>query len=785
MDNQIQQNEIEDSESTIDIRELLKIFTKNWKWFLVSVFFFLVCGIFYILQKNPVYEVSGTILLREDANKSKSASSFMLSQIADIGLGPMTSNNVDNEVEVLSTRKLMKNMIRELKLNVNVTTKRGLRTVDLYGMSPFIITPVNVSKIDSLIAPLIFSIKSKENGLYLIKGEYGKEKFQTTINKFPSTFKACVVDINIDKNPRITDAEDENFEVAILNPNSMAVDVLESITIEPTSKKTTVIKMSMPAENIQKSLDILNTIVNLYNKDAIEDKNMIAQNTADFVKGRLAVIAEELSSVEKDVEQYKQTNKLTDISSEAKLFLEQMNEYEKKKVETQIQLNVVESVADYIKEEANKNKLIPSVGIEDKGLLAVIVKYNELLIERNQVENTSSTSNPALKAMNEQLVSIRQNISANLSNVKNSLKVILNDLQKQDIMTNSRIRALPRQEREFVQIERQHQIKETLYLFLLQKREEAELSLAATSPKAKIIDDPAPSLFPVAPKKKIIFPALLFIGIVLPFAFFYLKDLFKTEIETKEELEKLLNAEIIGEIPHSKSTEQIVVKPKETSAVVELFRLLRTNLMFVLDEPDKKVILLTSTIAGEGKTFISLNLALSFALTEKRVLAIGLDIRNPRLGEYMNLTKKKGITNYLSDHDVTYRQIIQPSGLHPNLDVIQAGPIPPNPNELLMKKRLDELFIDLREEYDYIIVDSAPIGVVSDTYLLKRISDVTLYVSRLGYVHKNSVEFINSIKKNNKLKNVYVVANDIDINTVHSGYGYGYGSDATNSKKKK
>lgn len=774
MENRIQQHDLEESESTIDVRELLEIVTKNWKWFLFCVAFFLFCGVVYLVQKNPVYEVAGIILLKED-NGGSSNPGYLLSQITDIGLGSMmTSNNVDNEVTVLNTRKIMKKTISTLNLHVKTSVKKRFRQIDLYENSPWVIT-VDSLQTDTMTIPLDFTIESKGSGKYFIEGKCGKEKFQTNVEQLPAILKTPTISVSIAQNPSFKTSKDiDKIDVSISNPNVLAVYLLKEIKIEPTSKNTTAIRLSMGTENIQKAVDIINTIVRLYNVDAIEDKNQIAQNTADFVAGRLDVISSELSSVEKSVEKYKQENKLTDLSSEAKLFLEQMSEYEKKRVESQIQLNVVESIDEYIKEDSNKNELIPSVGIEDKNLLAVIAKYNELLIQRNQMESSSSSSNPALKMLSEQLIILRKNISANVSNVKQGLNVVLNDLKKQDVLTSSRIRSLPRQEREFVQIERQHQIKEALYLFLLQKREEAELSLAATSPKAKIIDDPAPSLDPIAPKKKVILLGLLVVGLIGPFAFFYLRKFFKTEIDSKEELEKMSDAEIIGEISHRKTPEQIVVKPDLTSTNIELFRLLRTNLLFVLDEPDKKVILLTSTIAGEGKSFISLNLAMSFALTDKKVLAIGLDIRNPRLGEYMKLSKKKGITNYLSDHEIDFHQIIEPSGLHPNLDVIQAGPIPPNPNELLMKRRLDELFIELRERYDYIIVDSAPVGIVSDTFLLKRISDITLYVSRIGYVHRNSIEFMNSVKKANKLKNIYVVANDVDVH--RNGYGYGYGS---------
>jgi len=349
------------------------------------------------------------------------------------------------------------------------------------------------------------------------------------------------------------------------------------------------------------------------------------------------------------------------------------------------------------------------------------------------------------------------------------------DLKGQDKVVNNRIQNLPRQEREYLDIARQREIKQTLYIFLLQKREETNLSLASTSPKAKTIDVPMPTIKPVAPKRGTTLAIMLLLGLGFPFACFYLKQQLKTKIDSKEELERICDAEIIGEIGQSKSKESIIVKKDSTSPEVELFRLLRANILFKIRGTDKKVIMITSTIAGEGKTFVGANLALSMALTGKKVLLAGLDIRKPRLAEYLGLPKVKGISNYLSDGGLSPDDLIQKSGIHPNLEIVQAGPVPPNPNELLMEDGLDELFKYYRTKYDYIIVDTAPVGIVSDTFLLDRIADITLYVSRIGYVHKDSVKNINIIVEKNSLRNLYVVANGIKLGEKNGGYGYGYG----------
>lgn len=758
----------------INLKNIIKIFTKNWGWFVLSVFLFISIGVLYILVKNPINYVDASILLREDDNKSKTSSAMsMLSGLGDLG-SMMGSKNVDNEVGVLSTRMMMKEAILDLNLHIICKTRQGLKSVDTYPDAPYIIT-VDSAQVDTIQNVISFKIKPKSNKQYEITGKYGSKKFKTLVSEFPATIKTPAIDVAIDKNHSVTLKENQSANIIIYNPNQMTYLLGKEVNIGASSKKTTIIRLGLKTDNIKKAQDLLTTLISIFNKEAVKDKNLEAKNTAEFVDERLAVISEELETVEISVEKYKQENNLTNIESEAKLFLEQMGESETKRIETQIQMNMIQYIEDYIQNEQNIEKMIPAVGIEDKGLQTIILKYNELLIERNALENTSSGTNPSLNALNRNLTSMRQNIIANIQNVKGSLNVIYQDLKNQDKIMNGRIKAIPRQEREYIEIARQREIKEKLYLFLLQKREETNLNLASTSPKAKTIDIPMPGIKPIAPKKMTIFGIMLMLGIFTPFAFFYLKKQLKAQIDSKEELEQICYAEIIGEISQSKNKEHIVVKKDSTSPEIELFRLLRANILFKIKGTNKKVILITSTIAGEGKTFVGTNLALSMALTGKKVLLAGLDIRKPRLAEYLNLPKINGITNFLSEDNFSPEDLIQKSGIHSNLEIVQAGAIPPNPNELLMEDKLDELFEYYRTKYDYIIIDTAPVGIVSDTFLLDRLSDITLYVSRIGYVHKDSVKNINSILEKESLRNLYVVANGIRLDEKNGGYGYGYG----------
>jgi capsular exopolysaccharide synthesis family protein len=769
-------NDFEKDEKPINVKDLIKIFTKNWKWFALSVILFLGFGMYYLATKNPTYAVDALVLLKEDEKKSAAGSSMMsiISSVGDLG-AMMGTNSIDNEIVVFKTQKIMKKSIKDLNLYITYHVHEGLKKINPYPFAPFNIT-VDSQLVDTIQAIIKFTLEPTKNGEYKVKGQYDKTKFETVVDHFPTTIQTPSIDVYIEKNPHILEAkEPKTVDVNIYNPNVLAILLSKEMSIEATSKKTTIIRLSTETDNVKWAQDLINKIIATFNWDAIEDKKMISTLTAKFVNERLDNIENELGLVERQVEKYKQDNNLTDISSEAKIFLEQMGEYEKTRIETQIQLNMIQYVESYVKDEKNRNKLIPSIGIEDKGLVMVIAKYNETLADRNKLESNSTSSNPALQLTNDQLVSMRRNMLENINNLAGSMQVRLDDLKKQDVVTNLRIQAIPRQEREYIEIRRQQEIKATLYSFLLQKREETNLNLASTTDKAKIIDEPMPSIDPIAPQKPVILLAVFCLGIAFPFIFFYLKKILRTVIDSKEELESLSKVEIIGEICKKEESDPIVVKTNKTSPSAELFRLLRTNLSFVLNNENQKVIIVTSTISGEGKTYISINLATSLAFLNKKILAVGLDIRNPRLGDYLEKPTGKGVTNYLIDEKLEVEDIIQHSGIHPNLDIIQAGTIPPNPSELLMNPRLDNLFTHFRSRYDYIIVDTAPVGLVSDTFSLNRMADVCLYITRIGITHKESIQYLNSIHERGRLNRLYLIANDINLKEKNGGYGYGYG----------
>jgi len=515
---------------------------------------------------------------------------------------------------------------------------------------------------------------------------------------------------------------------------------------------------------------MLDKLIELYNLDAVIDKNMLASNTKKFVEERLRLIEEELQSVEENVENYKKDNHLTNISSEATLFLQSSSEYNKKLAEIETQLNLVGYIESHIKNVKNQYNLIPAnLGIQDKSLLDYISNYNAALLERMKLMRTTNDQNPVLTQIDQQIKAIRSTIIASVTSVKDGLNIAKRDLLGKESQFNSKINQVPTQERKYIAIKRQQEIKQNLYLFLLQKREENALTLASAIPNAKTIDAAYSSVAPSSPKMMILFAVILLIALFIPIGIIYVMDMMNNKITNKKELLKLVKAPYLGSIGINKDSDRVVVREGRITPIVEMFRMIRTNLQFMIGGTKSPVILITSSIGGEGKSFTAINLAMSFALLNKKVILIGLDIRKPMLGDYMHLAKTKGVSLYLSDPNYKISDITIPSGIHPSLHVIPAGPIPPNPAELIMSNRLEDLITELKKEYDYIIIDSAPVAVVSDTYLINRIVDLSIYVTRQNYTPKDVTEMINDIHDNSKLNNIGLILNGVDD---ISGYGY-------------
>lgn len=761
------------NEEEINLQEWLLRFVRQWKWFVLSVVLLLAASLIYLRYATKIYEVNAALLLKDERKGGGSE----LMALQELNLFEVKSN-VDNEIEILKTANLMEKVVREMDIYLEYYMSGRVRTSEVYGKDVPLRFWLPSGQTDSVPAAR-FKVIYGERGALEFKGEYADEDFLVQ-----SSIREKQVDLPFGSLLMEAGASEPGTEVEVKlrKPLAVARDILSDLEISLSSKTTTVVNLKLRTVHPRKGVEILEHFVEAYNRDNMEDQNLVAQNTALFLDERLDSITIELARVEQQVERYKQSQELTDISSEAQLFLQQSSQNEAKRLELETQLSIVQDLQSYLEQSDNADKLLPALGLQSQGLNNLINEYNTLLLQQLRLRTTASEDNKALIDLNRQLSALASNVKASLGREKRNLDILLANVEQQARLYSSRITSIPRQEREFMEIQRQQAVKAELYLFLLQKKEENALSMILVIPKAKVIDRPRSTSGPVAPRRNIIFVIALLLGLGLPVMIIVLREYFKFYIENKAELEKLSQVPVLGEIPRSQETGNIVLHQHSTNTLAEMFRLLRSNLLFVLGKDHKKVILISSSVGGEGKTFMSINLGLSLAFLNKKVLIMGLDVRKPKLAEYLGLDTKSGISLYLSGHS-DRASLLKPSGVHPLLDVVAAGPIPPNPNELLASKELDELIEQYRQDYDYIILDSAPVGAVSDAYQLNRFADACLYVVRAEYTPKQSISEAEDIYKQKKLNNMYFLLNGSDIKKAgyrygyskKYGYGYGYG----------
>ena len=516
----------------------------------------------------------------------------------------------------------------------------------------------------------------------------------------------------------------------------------------------------------------------LYNEDANNDKNEVASKTAEFIDERIQIINKELGTTEAELASYKQQAGLTDLTSDAQLALQENSQYTQKRAENSTQLRLVEFLQGYINNPENGWEVIPAnVGLSDQGLSSAIDNYNQMLIERKRLLHTSSENNPAVKTLDAGIRAMRANVQTTVESVKKGLLITQSDLNRQAERYESRISSAPQQERELVSIARQQEIKANLYLMLLQKREENAITLAATANNGRIINTPMASSAPVSPNGKMYYLIALILGIAAPVGFLYLRNLLKFRIETRTDIEKITNIPVIGDVPHTELSKEnpIVIRENKNDLMEEIYRSVRTNVQYML-RPGEKVILFTSTTSGEGKSFNAGNLAVSLAYRGKKVIIVGLDIRKPGLNKVFKLSRKeRGITQYLADPTLPLESLWQQSEVSPNLYILPGGQVPPNPTELVERDALKKAIDTLRERFDYVILDTAPIGMVTDTQIIARQADMSIYVCRADYTQKADFEIVNALRAEKKLPNMCILLNDIDMNKRQNGYYYGYG----------
>lgn len=758
------------SNELISLPDLVKTVVKHWYLFVISVICCVALAFAYAKITKDEYTVCANVMIRTDMSSTGNMAGAFMQQF---GLGNLMGQgvSVDDELHVISSHSLLREAALKMGLNKTRIYKENFfnRETQYKDFAIDVIDPT--MQCDTLSTTLVFKIKVDEEGKADIKV---KKRFHTLANIKDTTLPAEVSTIYgnyiVTTTPDYVAGEAYNYTIRVCSFDAAAENVGKNVDIYIPDKLSNLITLSMQTAYIDYGKELLNTLTDLYNKRGIKEKNIEAINTAQFIDERLALIAHELDSAERKVEKYKQDNKLSDLEIEAKIILEQDGEFQATLLETETTAKILEYTLDFISQPENRYSLIPFSSGLDKGASDALTAYNELALKRLNLSNTAKAGSPALKILEEQIDASRQNVISTVKTALESTNIALKDLRDKEAKFYDRIRTMPTQEREFISIFRQKAIKEELYIFLLQKQEENALTLAMASPKGQIVDEAYNFVEPVSLSTTMKLAIGFLIGLILPAIYLYLRAIFQTKFSTKEEVERMTRIPILGELCTHHSNSNIVVHEGDNSSISELFRLLRTNLQFMLTGRKDKVVLLTSSVSGEGKSFVSVNLAIALSLLKKRVLIIGLDIRNPRLSEYLNVSSRFGITNYLASEEVEIDQIIVPSNINPLLDIITAGPVPPNPAELILSNRLEALFDELRNRYDYIIVDSAPVAMVSDTFSLMRIADAVIYVCRANYTQREYIRYCNNLVTDGRLRNVSLV-----VNATNSSQGYGYG----------
>ena len=790
MNTEYKNNDVRKQESEINITDIFHLILVNWYWFVLSV---LVCGgvaFFYLKSSPKVSSRMASVLIRDDSKGGGMSESAAFSDLSLLG----GKRNVDNEVLVFQSRHLMEEVARRLHLDMSYKVKNGLRNDELYTHAPVTVSfpeaeerqviKVVVTPVDSATVRLSdFSLAVGGGGVHSeeVLDVYLNDTVSTPIGPMVITPTLYYTDVFYGKPVNVVKS---NLEGVIEGYRGR-------LKVSLASKTATIINLVLDDVSTARAEDILNMLIAVYNEDVINDKNQIAVNTSKFINERLIIIERELGSVDANIESFKRENQLTDITSETGMYLANTSRYQQEGLSLENQLSIAKYIKEYLTDPQKSSDLIPAnTGISDNSVESQIKEYNDILLKRDKLVVGSSSKNPIVMDLNNSLGAMKQTIIRSVDNLIVGLNIQLKNIREQEEQTSKRIEAVPAQQKYVLTVERQQKIKEELYLYLLNKREENALTQAITESNARIIDAASGSSAPVAPKTMTIFLASIVLGLAIPIGVFWLLNVTDTKVRTRKELDEVLTIPFLGNIPRhgnnkGEDSDGIVVRENSRDSVSEAFRIIRTNMDFMRVKSETlQVVMFTSANPGAGKTFVSSNLAMSIAQTNKKVILIDVDIRKGTLsGIFSNSSNRMGLTHYLSGGTDKLDDIVGRSEEYDKLDVIFSGPVPPNPAELLLSERFDRLITELRKRYDYIIVDNVPAGMVADASIVNRVADLTIFVVRSGVMDRRQLPELENMYRQEQLRNMAVILNGVPSD--HKGYGYGYGNDIHKHEKKK
>lgn len=763
--------DMSENDTTFTLRDMVGMVQANWYWFVLSVALCLAAAFFYLKVTPKIYTRTATILIK-DENKGGAFSES--AAFEELGMFNVKSN-VDNEILILNSKRLMREVVRQLKLDITYMLESGMCPVDLYDKSPVEV----LFKDDQGDMTATFALTLLPDRKALLSGFPGEDQPGQTV-ALNDTVLTPVGKLVVVPTLYCSDAwAGQTLTIRKSKEEQVASAYKNRISVSLINKQSSSVAITLEDVCVRRSEDIINTLINIYNEDALYDRNQIARNTSKFIGERISIISRELGDVDSQIEQFKKENRITDITSETGIYLQTSSDYKNEGISVENQINLVRFVREYLMDESKAGDLLPAnTGITDASISTAIAEYNDLLLKRDKLRSHSSSRNPVIQNLNNSLAAMKKSVVSSIDNLLVSLDIRMKNIRTQEKQSMQRIASVPSQERAVLSIGRQQKIKEELYLYLLNKREENELSLAMNENSTRIIDLAYGTGRPVAPKTSAILLTALMIGGLLPAILIYVTLLLNTKVRNRKDIENVVSAPFLGEIPQCTMTgnDEVVVAENRRDATSEAFRILRTNVDFIrAGNPGQKVMMITSMHPFSGKTFTSVNLAMSFALISKKVVLLDLDLRKRTLSRYVK-EYRNGISTFLSGQETDVDKIIAKGVLNPNLDMIPAGPLPPNPVELLLSDNLDRLMSELRKRYDYIVIDSVPSTIVADTAVLNRVLDMTIYVIRQGILDRRLLVDVERFYRERKFVNMSVLLNGVKYKQSAYGYGYDYGN---------
>lgn len=784
---------VESSDENFDFKGFLYKVLRDWWIILLSIIICLSISYSYLRYTTPIYKIRANILVADEkkgAGGIGGGANLFGEDISSL-LGGKSS--VENEVEILKTRNLMEKVVRGMDLNVVYYSNGRIKQVEVLD-APFKVDIL--SPIDS-IKGTTFQIKPIDK--LHVEIEYTHQLTKKEIIKTIAFGKPFTIDeigrIQISKKPQVAWGK-SNYNFTIKPFDATVSEFQKNLTVNIPNKQVTTVYLEINHAIPKKGEDILNRFIKEYIQQSMNDKNEIADSTIQFIENRLHYVSQELGSVEGNIQNFKQSNKIADITEQSKLLVTSTSDYVGKLANIQTQISIVDALVNYLKDDNKNKRVVPgSILPQDEVFGSLVQRYNGFLLEQDRLLLSSTDENPYVKNLNSRIADLRADMLSNLSNTRRSLVISKNAVLKSNNMVEGLIRNVPAQERTYLDLARQQRIKQELYIYLLKKREETAISKTSNISGSRVIDRPKSEDIPFNPKRSIIYIIALLLGLLLPLIKIYLKELFNVKILNKQDIEKRSNVPIIGELSHNDSNEILIVHADARSPISEQFRALRTNLQFfsprkkeiLIQKSNCMTILMTSSMSGEGKSFTAVNLGAVLAISGKKVLLMELDLRKPKLSQNLNMTGSFGFTNYIIDEKLKPKDIILPTAINSKLFVISSGPIPPNPAEAILNERMETLMFYLKAEYDYIIIDAPPIGLVADAQLVSAYTDLVLYLVRQNHTHKEQLRIPNELYLNKKFNKMALIVNDIPFNSSYSygygyTYGYGYGSETQKSQ---